>query len=36
MPMELVLETLHETEDDIKVTWKWRPLTAAANPAQGA
>lgn len=25
MPMELVLETLHEDEDDIKVTWKWKP-----------
>jgi hypothetical protein len=27
MPMELVLEALHETDDDIKVTWKWQPLT---------
>jgi uncharacterized OB-fold protein len=27
MPMELVLEPLHETDDDIKVTWKWQPLT---------
>jgi len=26
MPMELVLEPLHETDDDIKVTWKWQPL----------
>ena len=26
MPMELVLEPLHETDEDIKVTWKWRPL----------
>lgn len=26
MPMELVLETLHETDTDIKVTWKWKPL----------
>ena len=26
MPMELVLEPLHETDNDIKVTWKWRPL----------
>lgn len=26
MPMELVLEPLHEAEDDIKVTWKWRPV----------
>lgn len=25
MPMELVLEPLHETDEDIKVTWKWRP-----------
>ncbi len=25
MTMELVLEPLHETEDDIKVTWKWQP-----------
>jgi uncharacterized protein len=36
MPMELVLETLHETDADIKVTWKWRPLAWAANPATGA
>jgi hypothetical protein len=34
--MELVLEALHETEEDIKVTWKWRPLTAKANSARGA
>ena len=27
MPMELVLEPLHETDEDIKVTWKWRPMT---------
>ena len=26
MTMELVLEPLHETDEDIKVTWKWRPL----------
>jgi uncharacterized OB-fold protein len=26
MPMELVLEALHETDADIKVTWKWQPL----------
>lgn len=26
MQMELVLEALHETETDIKVTWKWQPL----------
>ena len=25
MPVELVLEPLHETEEDIKLTWKWRP-----------
>ncbi|MEM8660004.1 MAG: OB-fold domain-containing protein, partial [Pseudomonadota bacterium] len=28
MPMELALETLHETESECKVTWKWRPKTA--------
>ena len=28
MTMELVLETLHETEEDTKVTWKWQPTTA--------
>jgi uncharacterized OB-fold protein len=28
MTMELVLETLHETEEDTKVTWKWQPITA--------
>lgn len=27
MPVELALEPLHETEDDVKITWKWRPLT---------
>lgn len=26
MPVELVLEPLHETDEDIKVTWKWQPL----------
>ena len=26
MPVELVLEALHETDEDIKVTWKWQPL----------
>jgi uncharacterized OB-fold protein len=26
MPVELVLETLHETEDDVRVTWKWQPI----------
>ncbi|MEH6517381.1 MAG: Zn-ribbon domain-containing OB-fold protein [Halioglobus sp.] len=29
MAMELVLETLHETDEDIKVTWKWRPCADA-------
>lgn len=32
MPMELVLETLHETDEDIKVTWKWRPAAAIEAP----
>ena len=26
MSMELVLEALHETDEDIKVTWKWQPV----------
>ena len=26
MTMELVLEPLHETDEEIKVTWKWQPL----------
>ena len=26
MTVELVLEALHETEEDIKVTWKWQPV----------
>ena len=26
MAMELVLEPLHETDEDIKVTWKWQPV----------
>jgi uncharacterized OB-fold protein len=26
MAMELVLEPLHEADNDIKVTWKWQPL----------
>jgi uncharacterized OB-fold protein len=26
MPVELVLEPLHETDDDIRVTWKWQPV----------
>ena len=25
MPMELALETLHEDEENTKVTWKWKP-----------
>jgi uncharacterized OB-fold protein len=29
MPMELVLEDLHETDEDTKVTWKWKPASAA-------
>ena len=28
MTMELVLERLHETDDDIKVTWKWQPVAS--------
>lgn len=28
MPVELVLEQLHETDDDIKMTWKWKPVKA--------
>ena len=28
MEMELVLEQLHEDEEDIKVAWKWKPLNA--------
>jgi uncharacterized OB-fold protein len=35
MPVELVLETLHETEEDIKVTWKWRPLAAETTRRPG-
>jgi len=26
MPVELVLEPLHETDEDVRVTWKWRPV----------
>jgi uncharacterized OB-fold protein len=26
MPMELVLEALHDSDEDTKVTWKWQPL----------
>ena len=29
MPMELVLETLHEDEENTKVTWKWKPSLAS-------
>jgi uncharacterized OB-fold protein len=29
MPMELVLETLHEDADGKKVIWKWKPGAAA-------
>ena len=36
MPMELVLEKLHETDEDIKVTWKWRPLESTTDPDAGA
>jgi uncharacterized OB-fold protein len=31
MPMELVLETLHEDEEDTKIIWKWRPQKEAAE-----
>lgn len=30
MPVELVLEPLHEDEESIKMTWKWKPLPAAS------
>jgi uncharacterized OB-fold protein len=30
MPVELVLEPLHETDEAIRVTWKWKPLVAGA------
>jgi len=36
MPMELVLETLHETGNDIKMTWKWRPIAAGTAAGSGA
>ena len=32
MSMDLVLETLHETDEDIKVTWKWQPTAATDAP----
>ncbi len=28
MAMELVLEPLHDTDEDVKVTWKWQPLAS--------
>jgi len=28
MTMELVLEVLHEDEEDNKVTWKWKPVAS--------
>ncbi len=28
MAVELVLETLHETDDEIKLCWKWKPAAA--------
>jgi len=30
MPMQLVVEPLHEEDDQIKMTWKWKPQTAAS------
>ncbi len=30
MPVELVLEPLHEDDDSIKMVWKWKPLSAAS------
>lgn len=30
MPVELVLEPLHEDDEAIKMTWKWKPLPAAS------
>ena len=36
MAMELVLETLHEDEDDIKVTWKWQPVSAGETAGASA
>jgi uncharacterized OB-fold protein len=27
MAVELVLEPLHETDEDIKLTWKWKPTS---------
>jgi uncharacterized OB-fold protein len=31
MEMELVLEQLHEDEEDIKVAWKWKPVKTGAS-----
>ena len=31
MAMELVLETLHEDEEDTKLTWKWKPVAEGAS-----
>ena len=31
MPMELVLEILHEEETEARMTWKWRPLDPVGN-----
>jgi uncharacterized OB-fold protein len=31
MEMELVLEPLHEDEEDIKVAWKWKPIETGAR-----
>ena len=31
MAMELVLETLHENEEDTRVTWKWQPIAGGAS-----
>ena len=30
MPMELVLETLHEDENGDKLIWKWQPMEVAS------
>ena len=31
MTMELVLETLHEDDEDTKLTWKWKPVEEGAS-----
>ncbi len=33
MEMELVLQPLHEDEEDTKVTWKWRPVSTQSGDA---